>query len=250
MKASEKDMKKWLSIAKEAALSAGTFLLKRDKLNMKVRKEVGRDIKIAADTESERIILDYLEKSSGFSVLSEETGLIKRANQDFTWIVDPLDGSFNYMRGVPLSCVSIGLWQGERPLLGVVYEFNRLELFTGIAGKAAWLNDSRLRVSDAEEKGKAVLCTGFPVNTEFSLRNIQDFTDDIRSYKKTRLLGSAALSIAYVASGRADVYKEKDIMLWDIGGAVPVLLGAGGKVDMKKASKKDSFYVYASNGLI
>lgn len=249
MKVSQEEKKKWLSIAKEAALLAGAFLLERSKLNMKVKSESGRDIKIVADTESERIILDYLKKNSDFSILSEETGLVKRARQDFTWVVDPLDGSFNYVRGIPLSCVSIGLWQSERPLLGVVYEFNRSELFTGIVGKGAWLNELRsLKVSNTAKKEKAVLCTGFPVNTEFSLQNIQAFTDGIFSYKKTRLLGSASLSIAYVACGRTDVYKEKDIMFWDIGGAVPVLLAAGGKVDMKKASKEYSYYVNASNG--
>jgi len=246
MIASEDEILSWLSIAKEAALLAGAFLLEHR--NIEVLADSGHDIKIASDIESERIILDYLKEKSNFSVLSEESGLITRDGQRFTWIVDPLDGSLNYMRGIPFSCISIGLWQETRPLLGIVYDFNRSEVFSGIVEKGAWLNDMPLKMSSVTQKGKAVLCTGFPVNTDFSQEGLNAFTEDVRSYRKTRLLGSAALSIAYVASGRTDVYKEKDIMLWDIGGAVPVLLGAGGKVDMKKASKEYSYYVCASNG--
>lgn len=241
------EMKEWLYIAEKAALLAGSFLLEHR--NIEIRSESGRDVKIAGDIKSERIILDYLKKNSCFSILSEESGFITRTAEGKPfWTVDPLDGSFNYMRGIPLCCVSIGLWQKHIPLVGIVYDFNRSELFSGIVGKGAWLNAGPIRVSSVREKKKAVLCTGFPVNTEFSLKNMHAFRNDICSYKKARLIGSASLSIAYVASGRTDAYKEKDIMLWDIGGAVPVLLGAGGKLDMKKAVKKDSYHVYASNG--
>ena len=247
MKLSDKDVIKWLSVAKEAAVLAGAFLLERKGSNMKINKEVGRDIKIAADTESERIIIDYLKKNSDFSILSEESGFIKGDEEGFTWIVDPLDGSFNYMRGIPLCCVSIGLWQNKEPVLGAVYEFNHSELFSGIVGKGAWLNALPLKVSSISKKEKAVLCTGFPVNMEFSLENMQTFINNALSHKKTRLLGSAALSIAYVASGRTDIYQERDIMLWDIGGAIPILLAAGGKLDMKKSEKEYSYYISASN---
>jgi len=239
-------MEKWLYIAREAALLAGSFLLKNR--NIKVCSESGRDIKIAADAESELIILDYLKGKSDFSILSEESGLMTHGGHGPMWIVDPLDGSFNYMRGIPLCCVSIGLWQDDKPLVGIVYDFNRSELFSGIVRKGAWLNNKPIKVSNVTQKKKAVLCTGFPVNTELSSKNIKSFRNDILYYKKARLIGSAALSIAYVACGRTDAYKEKDIMLWDIGGALPVLLGARGKLDIKKAAKENSYHVYASNG--
>jgi len=238
----------WLTTAKKAALLAGAFLKKRKQSSVKVNAESVHDVKIAADLEAEDIILDYLKKRSNFSILSEENGLFVGKRRQYTWIVDPLDGSLNYLRGIPLSCVSIGLWQGESPVLGVVYEFNRSELFSGIVGKGAWLNNRPLKVSATAQKQKAVLCTGFPVNTDFSPGNIRAFAEDIRSYKKIRLLGSAAISIAYVASGRADAYHEKDIMFWDVAGGIPILLGAGGKLNMKKASKPDSYHIYASNG--
>lgn len=247
MKISHRDLKKSLSIAREAALLAGKFLMKNK--NRKINKEVGRDIKIAADVESEKIVISFLKAHSDFPILSEEAGLIGDDNDGFMWIVDPLDGTFNYTRGIPFCCVSIGLWHGEEPVLGVVNDFNRSELFSGIVWEGAWLNGRKIKVSTSDKKEKAVLSTGFPVNTDFSSQGISRFIDNVRSYKKTRLFGSAALSIAYVASGRTDVYQEGDIMLWDIGGGIPVLLGAGGSLDIKRAFKKHSYNVFASNGL-
>lgn len=244
----KKEIKKWLSVAGEAAVMAGDFLSKCNKTSRKIKSDFGRDIKILADIQSEQIIINHLKKQSNFSILAEEKGLIKGSEKGFTWIVDPLDGSLNFVRKIPFCCVSVGLWKEECPLLGVVYEFSRSELFSGITGSGAWLNNYPVKVSDTYQEKKAVLCTGFPTNTDFSLKGIQRFVNNIRSYKKVRLLGSAALSIAYVASGKVDAYYEENIMIWDIGGAIPILLGAGGKLEMKKSPKTNSFNVYASNG--
>ena len=113
--------------------------------------------------------------------------------------------------------------------------------------KEAGLNKQPIALSSQLHKEKSVLCTGFPVNTDFSHEAIGGFISDIRSYKKIRLLGSAALSIAYVAAGRVDVYKERDIMIWDVAGAIPILLGAGGNVKIEKALKRYSFNITATN---
>jgi len=247
MIACEKEIKCWLSIAKEAAMSAGRLLSKQDQSDKQVHKDSGRDIKIAADLRAEQVILGYLREKSDFSILSEEKGFVEGNKKDLTWIVDPLDGSFNYARGIPISCVSVGLWQGEVPVLGAVYDFNRSEMFSGISRGGAYLNDEPIGVSDAVRKDKSVLCTGFPSNTDFSNDGITLFIKDAQSYKKMRLLGSAALSISYVACGRADAYCEKGIMFWDIAGSIPILLAAGGKLDMKRASKEHSYDVYVSN---
>lgn len=245
---SEINIARCVSVAKEAVLLAGASILKQGRFNKKINTESIRDIKIAADFESEQIIIDCLKEKTDFSILSEETGLVLGQQQSLTWIIDPLDGSLNYMRGIPFCCVSLGLWQGQQPLLGVVYEFMRSELFSGIVGEGAWLNDVPLRVSSTSQKEKAILCTGFPVNTDFSEEGIRKFIGDIRSYRKIRLLGSAALSIIYVACGRADAYYEQNIMLWDVGGAIPVLLAAGGTLELNRAKREYSFHVYVSNG--
>ena len=245
-----KNLDEYLAVAKEAALLAGRHLLKRGQSSTKVNENLRHDVKIAADIESEGIILGHLKKKSRFSILSEEKGLSSGDVKEYRWIVDPLDGSLNYLRGIPISCVSIGLWQKEKPILGVVYDFNKDEVFSGIAGQVSRLNGKKLEVSSVSKKEDAVLCSGFPVNMKIDPDNITSFIKTAGSYKKIRYIGSAALSIAYVASGRADAYKEENIMLWDIAGAVPVLLGAGGKIDIKPSSKEGCYNIYGSNGRI
>ena len=242
------DKKSLLTIAKNAAHKAGELLLENKDELRRINLEVDRDVKIEADIRSEAIIIEYLSGETDFSILSEEKGLISGENKEFTWIVDPVDGSLNYCRQIPLCCVSIGLWRGEEPILGVVYDFHRNEVFSGIAGDGAWLNDEPICVSNVSEKSSAILCTGFPIKTNFEAESIADFVDQIRDYKKNRLIGSAALSIAYVASGRVDGYHEKDIMLWDISGGIPIVLGAGGKSEIEKTKVENCFNVFLSNG--
>lgn len=247
---SDDDLADYLSIAKEAALNAGKFLSGNPLASRKINEDLMHDVKIEADLQSEKIILNFLKKHSQYSILSEEKGAITGVNKDYTWIVDPVDGSLNYSRNLPICCLSIGLWKDETPLLGVIFDFNRNELFSGIADEGAWLNDKPISVSAINNKKNAILLTGFPVKTDFSAQRIKSFVDDIRSYKKVRLLGSAALSIAYVAAGRAEVYSENDIMLWDVAGGVPIVLGAGGKMKVEKTKKEYYLNVRLTNNRI
>lgn len=238
-----------LTIAKGAALAAGTYLLNSGQSFKNISSNVGRDIKIEADTTSESIILNYLKERSCFSILSEESGLIERNSNSLTWIVDPLDGSLNYSRGIPVCCVSVALWEKNKPVIGVVYDFYRDELYAGIPGIGAWLNENKIEASTVGKMENAVLCTGFPVNTDFSEERLKIFVQKIQNYKKIRLLGSAALSIVYVASGRADAYLENDIMLWDVAGGLAVANGAGCNISLNDGIKPNSFHVVVSNGM-
>lgn len=246
----EHDFLSLLSIAKESALLAGKLLSADIPANRRIHKEFAHDVKIEADIQSERIIIDYLMKRSDFSLLSEEKGMIQRDIKDYLWIVDPVDGSLNYTRQIPLCCVSIGLWKKETPVLGVIYDFNRTELFSGIAGRGAWLNQQEIKVSANKTKQKSILCTGFPGKLDLSTDNLNVFIEQIQSYRKIRLLGSAALSMAYVACGRTDAYYERDIMLWDIAGGIPIILGAGGHVHIEKTPTPHCFNVHVTNGHI
>ena len=99
-------------------------------------------------------------------------------------------------------------------------------------------------------KNQSILVSGFPALADFSDQGLHDFIDSVKSYRKLRWLGSAALSLAYVACGRADVYGEKNIMLWDVAGAVPIVLGAGGKISLDKTDKLYCLNAFASNGMI
>ncbi len=248
MIASQIQLQIYLSVAKEAASLAGNFLSERSESGLKVNSAEGKDIKIAADVNSEKIIFKHLEENSPFSILSEEKGFLQRENNDYMWIVDPLDGTMNYARDLPMSCVSIGLWYKSKPLLGVVNNFNTNELYCGIAGIGAWINDTAIAVSATSQKPQAILFTGFPAHSDFSQEALKKFIEDIRLYKKVRMIGSSALSICYVACGKAEVYYENDIMLWDIAGGMPVVLGAGGRADYDNAQREYSRNVYVSNG--
>lgn len=238
----------WLSVAAEAARRAGAYLLQSKRNSRDIITDKERDVKIAADGSSESIILNYLQEHSAFSILSEERGLVERKSNSTVWIVDPLDGSLNYSRGIPLCCVSIGLWEENQPVLGVIYDFYRDEFYSGISGEGAWCNELEIKSSDIIRKDKAVLCTGFPVNTDFSAESLMTFIQKIQQYKKIRLLGSAALSLAYVASGRADAYMENDIMIWDVAAGLVIASGSGCKYSMTDGIKPNSFRLSVTNG--
>lgn len=225
----------WLKIAESAALLAGHYLKHERSAWAVVESHAAHDVKVKADRMSEKIILETLSRTGNLPVFSEETARadsVTEENDDaLLWVVDPLDGSLNYNQGIPFSCVSIALCQGNKPVVGVVYDFNRDELFSGIAGNGAWCNRSPLTMfsrDDLQGRASAVLCTGVPVNADFSDLALKDFVRRFQSYKKVRLFGSAALSLCYVACGRTDVYYEKDIMFWDVAAGCAVVSGAGG----------------------
>ena len=238
-----------LDLAIDGAVNAHRAIANDICQYQKVEQDLDRDVKIAADKKLESSIIEHLIKETRFPILSEETGAVKKSsnNSKYHWIIDPLDGSLNFSRGIPISCVSIALWEGMEPLLGVVYDFNRNETFSGIVGEGAWLNKKPITVSNITEKSKAVLCTGFPVSTDFSRESIFEFSEKIREFKKVRLLGSAALSLAYVACGRADIYFENDIKIWDVAAGLALVKAAGGAVKYSPTSKKNVLGVKASN---
>lgn len=245
---SDIDLKTNLDIAKEAAKLAGDYLVDKKRSQDSISQDLLHDIKLKEDVESENMIVDFLSQKTSFSILSEEGGLVKDDYQEYCWHVDPIDGTLNYLRYIPLCCVSIGLWQGDMPLLGVIYDFNRDEMYSGISHEGAWLNGNDIRVSPTDSKEKAVLCTGFPSSADHSSVAIKDFIKQVQDYKKVRLIGSAALSLAYVACGKLDAYYERDIMLWDIAGGIPIISGAGGKIWIEKSGKKENcFNLFAGN---
>lgn len=226
-----------LRLAREAARQAGKLLVQLRTGDLPVDSDAGRDIKLQADRQSEAAILHALS-ASPYPVLAEESGASAPVVDGPHWIVDPLDGTVNFKRGLDLCCVSIALWDGERPVLGVVYDFNRQELFSGIVGQGAWRGDTPIRVSAATDPAKAILGTGFPVNRSFASPALGRFIERVQSFKKLRLLGSAALSLAWVACGRFDAYCEEDIMLWDVAAGLALVAAAGGFVEATPSSAR------------
>lgn len=221
-----------LKLAARASKAASGFLHEAFSRDKRVLAEEGRDIKLQADRDAEDIILDVL-RESGHPVLAEESGESGTLEHDSPiWIVDPLDGTMNYKHGIPLCCVSIALSLSGRPVLGVIEDFNRAECFQGVPGTGAWLNGDPMRVSSAADAGRAILVTGFPTKLDIGGPALQQFVDHARRFKKVRMLGSAALMMAYVAAGRADAYAEDDIMYWDVAAGAALVEAAGGWVQL------------------
>lgn len=232
-------------IAVEIARKTGEMLTSQ--ASREVDSSVGKDIKIAADKEAHKMIKEFIESCSETPVLSEEDAESHDFTRESMWVVDPLDGSLNYARGFPVSAVSIGLVKEGRPVLGVVYDFNRDEMFVGVLGEGATLNGLPISVSSTDEKGKAVMMTGFPSYTNYNDEALRDYIANVQTYKKIRNIGSAALSLAYVACGRADAYYEKDIRIWDVAAGLALVECAGGSYTKEETHPDGRYAVSATN---
>ena len=187
-------------------------------------------------------ILSILKSESSIPIISEEGSKIDystRKNWKKLWIVDPLDGTANYNRDIPICCVSIGMIKDMKPLFGVIYDFNNDEIYFGdCINKVATLNNSPIQVSKVDHKKDGVLITGLPFNTDYSDSSLNNLINDMQSWKKTRMIGSAAMASCYIASGRAEVYKEKGIYIWDIlaGAAIVEIPIPTPPINLKKAN--------------
>ncbi len=225
----EADLTAGLEVAVAAVRAAGRLLLELRRKPVEVLSEIGHDIKLEADQRAEDLILNVLAERLPLPVLTEERGEVGELDGESPmWVVDPLDGSFNYSRGMPMCCSSVGLWARGRPVLGAVYNFFLDELFTGVVGRGAWRNGEPIRVSGVEEPAKASLATGFPHHQDYGDAALRRFIGQVQGYKKVRMLGSAAVMGSYVACGWLDAYVEEDAWLWDVGAAGAIAVAAGG----------------------
>ena len=216
--------------AENSARAAGIELHKRAANWLAVDSSEGHDVKLSADRRAEAILVGDLAPT-GLPIYSEEAGWIDGGDaRGDHWLVDPLDGTANYGAGVPLCCVSVALMSAGRPVLGVIYDFNRDEMFAGGRGQGASLNGSPIHVSAKSAREVSILATGFPVRGDYSHQAMDAFARDIPQWKKVRMIGSAALSLAYVAAGRFDAYREGSIMMWDVAAGWALVEGAGGVV--------------------
>ena len=238
-------------IAIKAAKLAGK-LLKEDKniLNLEIGSNP-RDTKLKADIKSEKLILDILNSESSYPVLAEETGKTSDDLGDIFWVVDPLDGTANYNRNIPICCVSIGLVKNMKPLIGVIFDFNNDDIFVGDnVNNLARLNNKDIKVSDIQKKTDGVLITGLPFNTDYSDSALKKLISDMQIWKKVRMIGSAAMASCYVASGKAELYQEKGIYLWDIIAGAAIVESAGGKAEIHNMNDTFQVDVIFSNSKI
>jgi len=188
----------------------------------------GRDVKLAADLLSETVIRNILSKDHSYPVFGEERGWgDAEATEGLHWVVDPLDGSFNFLRGVPLYAVTVALCEGggadRRSVLGAVYDPVHDELVTGGPGLGLFLNGEI--VAPRAEASRQILATGYPARADQDAVTA-GLMQATRDWLKIRMLGSAALSLAWVALGRLDGYAEQNIMWWDVAAGLALAEGA------------------------
>jgi myo-inositol-1(or 4)-monophosphatase len=223
-----------LNIAKRAALSAGKILLRYferlDRLTINTKSH--NDFVSEADLQSEREIINALRKIyPNHSILAEESGMLSGADEDYQWIIDPLDGTTNFLHGLPHFAISIALREKGRLEAGVVYDPIRQELFTAARGDGAQLNDHRIRVRPVASLDAALLGTGFPIRYPQHIpAYLTMFGSLFIQCRELRRAGSAALDLAYVAAGRLDGFWEIGLNAWDMAAGALLIQEAGGLV--------------------
>lgn len=237
-----------LSIADRLARDAGEALKAHRAEWAVIAAEQGREVKIDADERAEAMILSALERAAPFPVISEEAGWVRAGESRYVWAVDPLDGSVNYLRGYPHCAVSIALLDGGAPVLGIVDCFAVGERFTGLVGTGAWLNGAPMRVSDIADPASGILQTGVP--SRASPESMDLFESRLKTWRKVRMIGSAASALAYVAAGRAEAYRESGSMIWDVAAGCALVRAAGGIFDIGGAALDQPLEVAACNGFV
>jgi myo-inositol-1(or 4)-monophosphatase len=242
----------WLEAAKEAS-RRGAAVLEHWRNRFQVREKARFDLVTEADVGSQRAIRDYLlGQFPDHGFLGEEDRKEDRlgSNAPPTWIVDPLDGTTNYVHDCPWYCVSIGLQVAGAMVVGVILEPSRNELFWAAKGLGAWLGERRLQTSQAARLEDALLATGFPPDPEGQEKSLawwRYFSLRTRSLRRT---GSTALNMAYVAAGRFDAYWAFDNHVWDVAAGVVLVREAGGLVTNCDGSPHDPYTpdALATNG--
>ncbi|MBF0124002.1 MAG: inositol monophosphatase [Magnetococcales bacterium] len=223
-----------LNLAIRAAREAGTIALQQfDRHDRLTIEEKGRsDLVSEADRLVEKEILFHLRKGyPQWDIVSEESRPKRQQRSEWCWIIDPIDGTTNFVRGVPHFAISIALMYGQEVVTGVVYHPVSGELFVAERGCGAFLGNHRMRVSKTERLQQALLCTGFPVRQPQQLPSyLAAFNALLPLCHDIRRTGSAALDLAYTAAGRFDAFWEMGLASWDIAAGALLVREAGGIV--------------------
>ena len=244
-------MKHYLDAAERAARAAGELLRKHFQHPLRVNVAEAHDIKLEIDVRTQDLITRLLLNQFPHHALYGEEGVVGESLTEHQWVVDPLDGTVNYFYGIPHFCVSIAFrFQGEI-IVGVIYDPMRDEMWSGQKGETPRLNGHPFRVSERTELTEAVISVGLSKTGEMIDSNLPLFEEMVHRVRKCRVLGSAALDMAYVACGRFDAYIERGISLWDIAAGWLLIETAGGKVDLRpRKDLKEKYSIVATNGVI
>ena len=243
----------FLATAVEAVIRAGEIHLSKFRSDVHIEKKGAIDLVTEVDLEVERMFRAMVgERFPDHDVLAEELGGASTGARH-RWVFDPLDGTTNYAHGLPIFCASLALEIDGQPEVAAIYDANRKELFTAERGVGAWLNGEPMKVSKTETILESLLVTGFPYTVhETPEKYLKVFGAFISRARAVRRLGSAALDLCYVASGRMDGFWEESLQPWDTMAGGLIVQEAGGRVtalDGRPWVAADG-HILASNGLL
>ena len=201
--------------------------------NLQVSAKGPGDFVTSADKRTEKILIDELQKAHPeYGIVTEETGIINKTNKKNRWIIDPIDGTLNFLNGVPQFAISIGYEENGEIKCGVIFNPISNEMFCAEKGNGAYLNNGRIRVSNKKRINDALLVTGGPKGaSKIKDKIFSEYIKVSNNVLHVRKFGSAALDMAYVACGRFDGFWQRELNYWDIAAGIIILKEAGGLVD-------------------
>lgn len=240
-----------LEIALHAAREAGKLLRENFGQPLEVNALEAHDIKLELDVRSQTLITKIILDAFPEHAIYGEEGLAGNQASASHWIIDPIDGTVNFFYGIPHFCISIALRERDEITLGVIYDPIRNDLWQVRRGETPLLNGQPIAVSPRTQLSEAVLSVGFSKTKTTIDSGLPLFERMVYRARKCRLMGSAALDLAYVACGRLDAYIEQSVSLWDVAAGVLLVEAAGGTVTMKSHEESpDKLSVVASSGRI
>ncbi len=249
---SPEELNQRMQVAEAAARRAGAFLREKFQEDYHlVDEQFAHDIKLRLDKETQAMIAsDLLSAYPQDSLLGEE-GNCGQDDYQGQWIVDPIDGTVNFFYGIPIFCVAIALRVRGKMVLGCVYDPMQQECYCAIAGESATCNGKVIHASLRSEMSRAVVFIGHGRHDKSGQKGIERFARISAQVCKMRILGSAALSLCYIACGRMDAYVEHTLSLWDFAAAQVILEAAGGRIDFSpRDADAIKGQIIAWNGLL
>ena len=245
-----------INIISRACIKASKSLIRDfgELENLQVSKKAPGDFVSSADKRTEKILIEELQKAhSEYGIITEESGIINKSNSQNRWIIDPIDGTLNFLNGIPYFAISVGYEENGEIKCGVIFNPATNEMYYAEKGSGSYLNNSRIRVSNKKKIQDSLLVTGGPKQSSRNKDKI--FSEYINVSKKAthvRKFGSAALDMACVASGRFDGFWQRELNYWDVAAGMIIIREAGGFVNFFEEDKNNPLKknIIASNSII
>ena len=245
-----------INLITKACMKASRYLIRDfgEIENLQVSSKGPGDFVTSADKRTEKILVEELQKAHpDYGIITEETGVINKSNTKNRWIIDPIDGTFNFMNGIPQFAISIGYEEENEIKCGVIFNPISNEMFCAEKGGGAYLNNARIRVSNKSKIKDALIVTGGPKGeSKIKDKIFSEYINVSNNVANVRKFGSAALDVAYVACGRFDGYWQRELNYWDIAAGIIILKEAGGFIDFFEEDKNTPLKknILASNSFI